>query len=180
MARHCDDSGQSWRSESTAADERRHDVDVRGRAPDEHAVFARYDPLDASMAHDGDDRIDGSFTRQQSAHTDQHPWGIQLTARMSRDLRECWDRGGEPNRGGLHRHGLSARHLQRPDSADEAIEVWKAHRDGRHHTLYRDYSWPRSKARHHDAAGQALDRGRVYRPNEMVKRTRLRTACLSR
>ena len=53
---------------------------------------------------------------------DQHARRVQLTARMSRDVRECRDRGGDPDRGGLHRHGLSARHVQWPDGADEAIK----------------------------------------------------------
>ena len=122
VARHRDDSGQSGRPESTGADERRHDVDVRGRAPDEHAVAARHDPLDASVAHDGDDRIDGALARQQSAHADQHPRRVQLTARMSRDVRECRDRGGDADRGGLHRNGLSARDVHRPGGADEGVE----------------------------------------------------------
>jgi hypothetical protein len=30
---------------------------------DEHAVSTRHDPIDASMAHDGHDRIDGSLSR---------------------------------------------------------------------------------------------------------------------
>jgi ubiquinone/menaquinone biosynthesis C-methylase UbiE len=60
LARHRDDSGRPRRSESTGANERRHDVDVRGRAPDKHAVSARRDPLDAPMAHDGDGRIDSA------------------------------------------------------------------------------------------------------------------------
>ena len=67
LARHCDDSGQSWRPESPAADERRHDVDIRGASPDEHAVFARYDPLHAPVADDGDDGFDSSFAGKQPA-----------------------------------------------------------------------------------------------------------------
>jgi len=41
VARHRDDSDQfwPWRPESTGADERRHDLDVRGRAPNEHPVL---------------------------------------------------------------------------------------------------------------------------------------------
>ena len=89
--------------------------------PDEHAVFGRDDPLDASMAHDGDDRIDGALSGQQSAHADQHPRRVQLTARMSRHFRECRDRGGDPDRGGLHRDGLSAGYIRRPCRADEGI-----------------------------------------------------------
>ena len=95
-------------------------------------------PLDASMAHDGDDWIDGALSRQQSAHANQHPWRVQLTARMSRDFRECRDRGGDPDRGGLHRHGLSARHVQWPDGADEAIGLWKRVADGRHYGVTQD------------------------------------------
>ena len=72
VARNRDDSGQSRRPESTGTDERRHDVDVRGCAPIEHAGFARHDPLDASVPDDGDDRIDRAVSGKQSAHRDQH------------------------------------------------------------------------------------------------------------
>jgi hypothetical protein len=49
------------------------DVDVRGCAPNEHAVFARHNPLNPPMANDGHDGIDGPLARQQPSHADQHP-----------------------------------------------------------------------------------------------------------
>ena len=64
VARHRHDPGQSRRPECPAADDRRHDLDVRGRPADEHAVAARHDPLDASVADDGHDRLDGADARQ--------------------------------------------------------------------------------------------------------------------
>lgn len=79
--------------------------------PDEHAIAACYDPIDASLAHDGNDRNDGPLSRQQPAHADQQPWRVQLTARMSRHFRKCRDRGGDLDRGRLHRDGLSARYV---------------------------------------------------------------------
>ena len=121
VARHRDDSGQSRRPESAGADERRHDVDVRGRAADEPAVVPRHDPLDASVADDGDDGIDGAVSGQHSAHADQHARRVQLAARLSRDVRERRDRGGDADRGRLHRHGLSAGDVHRPGRADEGL-----------------------------------------------------------
>lgn len=54
---------------------------------DQPAVAPRSDPLHPSLAHDGHDRLDGSVSRQPSADADQHPRRVQLTARMSRDVR---------------------------------------------------------------------------------------------
>ena len=119
--------------ESTGADEWRDDVDVRGRAPNEHAVFARHDPVDAFVADDGHDWNHGPLSRQQPPHPDQHAWGIQFAAWLSRHVRERRDRRGDTDRGRLHRHGLPARHVQWPDGAGEAIELWKRVADSHRH-----------------------------------------------
>lgn len=71
---------------------------VRGRAANEHAVAAHHNPVDTPMAHNGDHRIDGAVTQQQSAIGDQHTWRVQLTARLSRDVWKRRYRGGGADR----------------------------------------------------------------------------------
>jgi hypothetical protein len=44
------------------------------------------------MAADGEDRNDGPLSRQQPAHADQHPWGTQFAAWLSRDFWQRRDR----------------------------------------------------------------------------------------
>jgi hypothetical protein len=99
------------RPQSTATDERRDDVDLRGRFTDEHAVAPRDDSIDAPVAHDGGHGIDGVVVRQQSADADHHSRRVQFTARLSRNVRERRYRGshvsvaGVPcvvNHAGLH------------------------------------------------------------------------------
>ena len=76
-------------------------------------------------------------------------------SRMSRDVRECRDCPDDADRGGLHRHRLSARHVQWPGGADEAIELWKRVANGRHDGFYRGLTRQMSRAsRRHNLTGR--------------------------
>jgi hypothetical protein len=96
-------------------------MDVRGRAADEHAVVAGDDTVDASVANDGDDGVDCALARQHSADADQHTWRVQFTARLSGDVWECRDCGGEQDRGGFYRNRLSAGDVHRAGGADQGL-----------------------------------------------------------
>jgi hypothetical protein len=52
----------------------------------------------------------GTVTIQINPGDPNPPAPVQLAARMSRDVRECRNCGGDPDRGGLHGHGLSTGH----------------------------------------------------------------------
>ena len=99
VARHRDNSGRPALAEPAAADDRRHDVDVRGGPADEHAVAARHDSVVASVADDGDDGLDGAVAEQRAADADQHARGVHLASRVPRHVRERRGCSGDANRG---------------------------------------------------------------------------------
>ena len=82
------DSSESKRSRSVATNERRHDMDLRGRAADEPGDVHDNDPLRAFVAANHHYRFHGAGARQHSARAHQHSGELRLTARVSGDIRE--------------------------------------------------------------------------------------------
>lgn len=51
--------------------------------------------------------IETTVAGKRPANADQHAWGIQLTTRLPRDVRQRRNSRGYADRGGLHGHRLS-------------------------------------------------------------------------
>lgn len=67
--------------------------------------------------------LDGPDTGQHAACPNQHPGGVPVTSRVSRDVRELRDRERDTDRGQLHRDGLRVGDVQRDGRTDEGVSV---------------------------------------------------------